>query len=383
MNDRRPIHPPATASARGVRRGFSLVELLVAILILGVGVVSIAAILPAGISQQQKATDDAVGVVVARNAMGLLRSRLSAEQFGVGYQTFPIPAGATPFQGVGVNNLWPEYQTGDWGWVRPAFVPATPGGTFERGAIDVFNWLDSQGVTTFPDTFGAVPFNADYPFVSPWTGVIPQEDRVYPQGAESPEYVWECMFRRQNGRIEVAVFVFRVLEESQSTAPYSVAINGAQPPIPHFIDLRDGGPEPWRGQAWDAYDINGVPTRIIPGTGPGTPISLANPDHHWQLSGNLVVDQNGNLHRIALGREVASDLEVELAEVLVEVPISSAGGVGTTTADNVVLNPGTGTYVAGTNGWFDTDIVTQLWYVPSIDAAGRTLVPVFVLVEEL
>ncbi len=39
------------------RRGFSLIELLMAIFILGIGLISIASLLPAGIVLQQRAED--------------------------------------------------------------------------------------------------------------------------------------------------------------------------------------------------------------------------------------------------------------------------------------------------------------------------------------
>ncbi|MBT4530807.1 MAG: prepilin-type N-terminal cleavage/methylation domain-containing protein, partial [Phycisphaerae bacterium] len=56
---------------RRVHRGFSLIELLLAIFILGIGVISIATLFPAGIAQQLKTTDDVIGPIVARNALSI------------------------------------------------------------------------------------------------------------------------------------------------------------------------------------------------------------------------------------------------------------------------------------------------------------------------
>ena len=65
-----------------LKRGFSLIELLLAIFILGIGIISIATLFPAGIAQQQKTTDDVVGPIIVRNALTLLRSRIEQEDFG-------------------------------------------------------------------------------------------------------------------------------------------------------------------------------------------------------------------------------------------------------------------------------------------------------------
>ena len=49
------------------RRGFSLIELLLAIFILGVGIISVAAVFPAGIIQQRRTQDDVLGPVIAED----------------------------------------------------------------------------------------------------------------------------------------------------------------------------------------------------------------------------------------------------------------------------------------------------------------------------
>ncbi|MDP7070443.1 MAG: prepilin-type N-terminal cleavage/methylation domain-containing protein, partial [Phycisphaerales bacterium] len=64
------------------KRGFSLIELLMAIFILGIGLISIAALFPAGVMLQQRAEDELNGPLVAAHALELLRSRLSSDDFG-------------------------------------------------------------------------------------------------------------------------------------------------------------------------------------------------------------------------------------------------------------------------------------------------------------
>ena len=61
--------------------GFSLIEVLMAIFILGIGVISIAALFPAGIAQQRQSVDDVIGPIVARNAMAVIRSHVRADDF--------------------------------------------------------------------------------------------------------------------------------------------------------------------------------------------------------------------------------------------------------------------------------------------------------------
>ncbi|MDP6601967.1 MAG: prepilin-type N-terminal cleavage/methylation domain-containing protein, partial [Phycisphaerales bacterium] len=64
------------------RRGFSLIELLMAIFILGIGLISIAALFPAGIALQQRAEDELNGPIVAAHALEVIRGRLSSDDFG-------------------------------------------------------------------------------------------------------------------------------------------------------------------------------------------------------------------------------------------------------------------------------------------------------------
>ena len=54
-----------------MRRAFSLVELILAIFILGIGMISVAALFPAGIIQQQFAEDDVYGPIVANHALSV------------------------------------------------------------------------------------------------------------------------------------------------------------------------------------------------------------------------------------------------------------------------------------------------------------------------
>ena len=102
-------------------RGFSLIELLIAIFILGIGIISIAALFPAGIAQQQKSTDDLIGSIVARNALTIIRSKVEQEDFGdprrfVGNFWSSNVCGATFGQNQDMNINPYETICGDWMW---------------------------------------------------------------------------------------------------------------------------------------------------------------------------------------------------------------------------------------------------------------------------
>ncbi len=77
----------ARSEATSRRRGFSLIEVLLSVFILGIGVISIAALFPAGIAQQRQSVDDITGPIVAQNALAILRTKLRTEDFcfGSGY----------------------------------------------------------------------------------------------------------------------------------------------------------------------------------------------------------------------------------------------------------------------------------------------------------
>ena len=63
--------------------GFSLVEVLLAIFILGIGIISVVSLFPAGIAQQRQSVDDIIGPTVAQNAIATIRTRVRPEDFGI------------------------------------------------------------------------------------------------------------------------------------------------------------------------------------------------------------------------------------------------------------------------------------------------------------
>ncbi len=383
MMRKAPRHRGIKASRRSL--AFSLIEVLLAVFILGVGVIAIAALFPAGIAQQRQSVDDTIGPIVANNALAVLRSKLRIDDFG-----FLSPS--------------PTVE-GDFPWSRPAFFtqPTTlPGSvSVSAGSISIFDPIAMGGAGAI--TGSEIPWNL---FVYGNTPpdppiIITQCERYYPMfneplaGAASqfpprPQYVWDCMFRRFQGKVMVAIFVYRVTIPGGGSVTYAVPPNYSNPtipPLPVNLDLTDTSimcPCPWKGNAWDAGGSDGVVGNaddpLIPSTDFATDADYDISDHRqaWQAPDQWLLDQNNNVHRVLSGRRNISDGPVELVR-----PVPAISGVQT----NFWLG------MVQPNGFVYEDIVTNIWYIPvevKLDTntdgdpdLPATLTPVYVTVREL
>ncbi len=405
--------------------GFSLIELLLAIFILGVGIISIAALFPAGIAQQQKTKDDVLGPIIARNALTILRSRLEQEDFG-GAELRPQKATQLSESYNGFDPLWsPElcgftlstesinpWPTicGDWMWRRPAIVPsdygdnADPASRSVRGAIDIFATLDTDVVDThgppnieyWTDIAGlpGIPYNRErhldieeqndsgqYEFVAlaPPVVRIMAGERQYPmwdglpEDAPSPQYYWDCMFRRYEGRILVAIFVYRIIDPSQEGG-YTVDTSGlSYPDFPRRINLRNEASTGSWGSFSGGENLTGTN-----GDDPNEPLN------QWQFPGQWIVDQNGNVHHVQKGRRrVNDDHDVRLSTRPAPIPAFRFGdedieGVNVNWWDKQLDN----SIPLGT-GFIYEGVVTDIWFVPTKDTFNRRIIPVYATVQEL
>ena len=366
-------------------RAFSLIEVLLAIFILGVGVISIAALFPAGIAQQRASVDDIIGPTVANNALSLLRMKLRPEDFGT-YEQFNEKAPRATIRG-------------DFTWMRPAFIfdddPGTPN-LDERGAIDIFSGYQSvlggagyatefsAGYASSNPTLYGIPFNRAFNGTGAPRILISQNERYYPSATQNgtaevgrPQYVWDCMFRKFQGKVLVAIFVYRVTQPGGGNAAYVVAPNPGNtdvPPVPIWLDLTlpavqasncaDG---PWHPGGLDS-DITTLDDNPLIA---GMPGGVAyNPDDQalsWQEPRQWILDQNNNIHRV-LGVErdaLAADQEVELVRATPGMPSLGVYYINTTTGD----------------------AVSDIWYMPvairDVNGSLLNLTPVYVTVKEL
>ena len=344
------------------RPGFSLIELLLAIFILSIGVIAVAALLPAGIYQQRQAVDDVIGPVVANNAMAMLRSRLTPDDFGL-------------------DGLF-DPRSGDWPWRRPGFVTRDPVNDVTVGSIFIFtNSLFAPFATEPPGN--RIPHNVERYGVEFGPAVmITQEERYFPvSGRElAPTYMWECMFRRHEGRVQVAIFVYRVIDSSGGVQPYRVAENLSFPdlaPLPISVNLTLGGLT-----GWNSYGVN--PDRpedvtFVADTEVGSVFDPADDSFAWQLPGQWILDQHGGVHRVVSGRRQDEDGPVELRQPV--PPRLSPNRGGTSFFDpSAIHNPADPTIGPD---FINEGVVSRIWFLPEYDSQGRRLVPIYVTVQEL
>ena len=451
---------------RFCRRGFSLVEVLLAIFILGIGIISITALFPAGIAQQRLSNDDVLGPIVANNAISIIRSKVRQEDFG-SFEEFQ-----QYFFGDYNDDLVPQAYfsrtiPGDWGWMRPGFLlqdDISTGRYDERGAIDIFsyryswqegwsNWGGPQDIacaTDLPDgwpemtQWGAmggnannqllfgIPYNTATYGNQPPNFIINQRERYYPMQTASsadedatPQYVWDCMFRRYQGRVYVAIFVYRV-SSNNTAVPYVVPDNGDQlSPMPFHLDLVNWG-APYPGGARNViYDDPGDPnSRPIPyvlgsenvaGLGD---IDTELPEESWQRTRQWLLDQNNNVHRVVNVQYDGSDpdfpneIRVELTRPLAPVRLgwhfnATNGTIGGGWWDAIFNNveipsdseqyyyadafSGSSIHPNLSSYHFDVGVLTDLWYIPrrvdvnypQFGTVEFTLTPVYVTVKEL
>jgi hypothetical protein len=384
-----------TRDSRHHRLGFSLVEVLLAIFILGVGVIAVAALFPAGIAQQRRSVDDIIGPIVANNAMAVLRTRLRPDDFG----TFEEH----------ISYVSPTID-GDWTWRRPSvFFDTTMAfpDTIYAGSISIFGnsssdvapdaWEPDSGVASIP--WNTDRYGSNDPLI-----IFNQGERYYPMQTQTqpltpPQYVWDCMFRRYQGNILVAIFVYRVTVPGGGSSVYRVPqTDGTLPPLPIdlVIDPMGGGYDaalaPFMGEGmWDAGTAN-VPEaerRLIRATvdSNANPYDRQNVFQAWQEPRQWILDQNNNVHR-TLSRFVndSDAVFVELVRPVPEaLPSYFANGdpaVPTNQFPNLAYN----FLDTDDNGLYDTNVVTRIWYLPlEIDHPDGTylLTPVYVTVREL
>jgi len=418
-----------------MRRAFSLIELLLAVFILAIGIISVSALFPAGIAQQQQTTDDQLGPVVAEQALGLLRSRVRPEDFG-SFEEFGI---LNVLSGSTVTGSYAYRPApGDWSWIRPGVIrTAQPDvqlpAAEQPGSIDLFSRVAQrtngtsaeycefpQGIEGSAITLYGAPYSTARSLTAPLL-VVSQRERWWPdvtsgvavQGA--PQYAWECMFRRAGGRVQVAIFVFRVVGvggavrewrafRQGQTSSYDPAVStGATsmvlPPVPYRRVLSSTGTTAQTGTTGDdsvtqvapgwaqpltpALDMGqpgpfttgllgqgvaATPGALGQGLLPGDfPTATLPPvQHQWQFPGQWIVDNNGNVHRVAVGRRNSTDA----AQVRLSAPVPRV--------------PAAQVHVDYEAAALTSRGVRTFHYVPAIiDGNGTQLVPVYATVRDL
>lgn len=398
-------------------RGFSLIEVLLAVFILAIGIISITALFPAGIAQQQQAVDDQLGPVVAEHALGILRNRVRPEDFGP-FEDFldrpslpPLKLLEESTKSGRASYAW-RPTPGNWSWIRPSLYrvtsPSIPG-KFPDGAIDLFaSGKLSTGSTGAPGStlaeFGplgsiggvrGLPYSrARYPLAAP-AFIVTQRERYWPAVPEdasgdavAPEYMWDCMFRRTNGRIEVAIFVYRAVGQGGARKSW---VSSALLPLRRVVGSSAGATDPNAASVNAVYDKWGVNVLgAFPGpyttgtigsqqgllstdfTPSADPSAVPATIHQWQMPGQWIVDNNANVHRVVRGRRAVSTA-LDPLEVRFSAPIpmpsdtESAGDYELEFLSGKPFSPGVRTF----------------HFIPTIPDSNVQLVPVYATVRGL
>ena len=382
------------------RRAFSLVELLLAVFILGIGIIGISALFPAGIAQQRQANDDIMGPIVADNAMAILRTKLNPEWFGT-MEEFGSVDLIFPNVSAPVTHPHPSKVPGDWEWKRPGFLfkkMSADANIDERGAIDIFSayYTSSQTGISVPgldiskiatenyDGIGipsgslplfGIPYNVNNPTLGLPRVLIFQSERAYPNNysgagkTKRPAFYWDCMFRRFAGRIQVAIFVYRVVDGGGELRDYIVsqgssALGTAVPPLPLLFDLSIAPFARWKLGGLDGnpntFFDNAKVLDPTPSTTPGNiPV-----EQSWEFPGQWILDEYNTVHRVLTGRRTSKDGPVILTRPIPSYPDTQGMGF----INRIPV---------------ENKTVRFIWFVPVTDPKGFTLVPVYASVQEL
>jgi prepilin-type N-terminal cleavage/methylation domain-containing protein len=186
----------AAAGRRHARRGLSLLEMMIAMSILGIGLIMVAAIFPVALSQHRDSVYQARATELATKAEALLRSRVDSSLLWCDLNR--LAAGLdSPWQLLPFRNL---YAGGGWDWDALYTDPQNP--VRYANLINLFNvdLADWRTGTINADRLIGADLLADR--------FTPLDDED--AGNEANRLVWYGFYRRRvNGTVHYAVAICR------------------------------------------------------------------------------------------------------------------------------------------------------------------------------
>ena len=230
-----------TSSSRNAlcsRKAFSLVEVLIAILVLAIGLLGLGAIFPAVIAEQRNAFAVIEGENVASSAEALLTNNEFVDFSLISTDFNRKNANAT--ERYSYEWTVPQDGLNYYGWTSP--IPSLYGFTGFMTGLWSMNSNDS-GV------------NPDITIVknNPELGQIPVAARLFPHpySGQDPKFVWDIALRREpsGDRLQAAIFVRRIDARIRVPKGYTlsdVLTNGGatalptDPVLPVAIDSANG-----------------------------------------------------------------------------------------------------------------------------------------------
>lgn len=269
---------------------FTLVEVLIAIAILGVGLIMVASIFPVAATWTRQAAEETVASQVALNAMNIMKTKLTQTAGLAWSATGYYPEGAVVlsngklYRSKNNNNKNSLPPSSDWNEIKPDAADKFAKFATIAAMGKPVNWVDYDSGTTYAsgqtvyagghlykskqESSGQSVSNTDYwedlgsINLSNMDKLFPLSERAYAFGSNSPypaatpsnaTYFWTALLRPGAGNdINVYIFVFRKgsVEQIWGTTPVGWV---AADEIPGARDSESG-----------------VPTLVIQSFNPGT-----------------------------------------------------------------------------------------------------------------